>query len=175
MLFSNFIAADEKTACLIKHYDEYSNNRIALFEKMHVVYAKKHPKVYIVYAPILTGHGLFAQIDQFVFRHFAENNISKLKLRHGFTNATPNWIKDACRGRDCTNALYVKLLKLPEFKALYTQWDKARKEVKASYKQKGIAQAGRYYFELLGEKSTLPHARKDMSYYSIKTDQLVCD
>ncbi len=175
LLFSCFASANDKVACLIKHYDEYSNNRVALFEKMHLVYARKHPKTYTIYAPTLTGHRLFAQIDQFVFRHFAENDISKLRLRHGFTNATPNWIKDACKGRDCTNALYVKLLKFPEFNALYTQWNKARKEIKESYKQKGIAQAGRYYFDLLGEKSVLPHALKDMQYYNIKVPTLVCD
>jgi len=175
ILFSNFVSANENVACLIKHYDEYSDNRIALFKNMHRVYAQKHPETYKVYAPVLSRHALFARIDQFVFRHFAERDIRKLKLRHGFTNATPNWIKDACRGHDCTNALYLKLAALPEFDTLYTEWDSARKEAKASYKQKAIAQAGRLYFELLGEKSVLPHALKDMQYYDIKVPGLVCD
>jgi len=142
---------------------------------MHVVYEQKHPKIYKVYGPILTGHALFAKINQYVFHYFAEKDISKLKLRHGFINAVPNWIKDACNGRDCVNALYVKLEKLPEFDELYTQWDKVRKETKESYKQKEIANAGRIYFQLLGEKRVLPHAIKDMRYYGLKVNKLVCD
>jgi len=142
---------------------------------MHRVYEQKHPKIYKVYAPVLTGHALFAKIDQFVFHYFAEKEIGKLRLRHGFINAVPNWIKDACSGRDCINALHVKLAKLPEFNALYTQWDRFRKLTKESYKQKEIAQAGKFYFELLGDKNILPHALKDMQYYNIKVGKLMCD
>ena len=175
ILFSSFISASESKACLLKHYDEYIENRITLFEKMHVVYAEKYPNVYKVYGPILTGHALFERINKLVFHHFAEHDINKLKLRHVFINAVPNWIKDACNGRDCINQLYVKLTKLPEFDELYTQWDKSRKQIKSSYKQKEIAHAGRIYFELLGEKAVLPHAVKDMRYYGIKVNKLVCE
>ncbi len=175
LLLSGPAAANGEVACLVKHYDEYSENRVALFEKMHRVYARKYPETYTVYASTLTGHRLFAQIDQFVFRYFAEHDLRKLKLRHGFTNATPNWIRDACKGRDCTNALYRKLSAFPEFNALYAAWEQARKETEASYRQKEIAEAGKRYFELLGEPSTLPHALKDMGYYRIRTDRLTCN
>ncbi len=168
-------SADEGNTCLLKHYDEYIENRITLFEKVDIVYKATYPKIYKVYKPVLTGHRLFAKINQFVFHHFVEHDIRKLKLRHGFINAAPNWIKDACNGRDCINALYVKLTKLPGFNALYTQWSEARKQIKKSYAQKEIAQAGSTYFKLLGEKSVLPYALKDMRYYGLKVDKLVCE
>ena len=174
ILFASIAFADEGKACLLKHYDEYTDNRVALFEKVHVVYKQKYPKVYEVYEPVLRGHALFAKIDQYVFHYFAEKDISKLKLRHGFINAVPNWIDDACNGRDCVNALYVNLMEYPAFAALYEQWDKARKQSKESYKQKGIARAGSIYFKLLGEKDVLPHAIKDMRYYGLKVNKLVC-
>ena len=142
---------------------------------MHVVYEQKHPKVYEVYEPVLTKHALFAKINQYVFHYFAEKDPNKLMLRNGFTNAVPNWIDDACAGRECINALYVKLTKFPEFDTLYTQWDKVRKQTKKAYKQKEIAQAGRIYFELLGEKDVLPHAIKDMRYYDFKVTKLTCE
>lgn len=174
IVFAGIASADDKTACLLKHYDEYSNNRVTLFEKVQVVYEQKHPKVYEIYGPVLRGHALFAKIDQYVFHYFAEKDISRLKLRHGITNAVPNWIKDACNGRDCVNALHMKLIEFPEFDALYTQWNKLRKQTNSSYKQKEIAQAGKMYFELLGEKSILPHALKDMRYYGLKVNKLIC-
>jgi len=175
MLFANIASASEGKACLLKHYDEYIENRITLFEKVDVAYKAKHPKIYKVYKPVLTGHKFFAKINQFVFHYFFEKDFSKLKLRHGFINAAPNWIEDACNGRDCINALYVKLTKLPGFNELYTQWSEARKQTKKSYAQKDIAQAGSIYFKLLGEKSVLPHALKDMRYYGLKVNKLVCE
>ncbi len=175
LLFASVTSADEGIACLLKHYDEYIENRITLFEKVDVVYKAKYPKIYKVYKPVLAGQRLFEKINQLVFHHFIEHDISKLKLRHGFINATPNWIKDACNGRDCVNALHVKLTKLPGFNTLYAQWSIARKQTKKSYAQKGIAQAGSTYFKLLGEKDVLPHALKDMRYYGLKVDKLVCE
>jgi len=175
ILFASTVSADEDNACLLKHFDEFTDNRVTLFEKVHVVYKQKHPKIYQVYGPVLTGHALFAKINRYVFHYFVQKDINKLKLRHGFTNVVPNWIDDACAGRDCINALYVKLAKFPEFDALYTQWDKVRKQTKEAYKQKEIAQAGRIYFELLGEKGVLPHAIKDMRYYNFKANKLTCE
>lgn len=148
---------------------------MTLFKEVHVVYEQKYPKVYKVYGPVLTEHALFARINQYVFHYFVENDINKLRLRNGFTNVVPNWIKDACAGRDCVNALYMQLVKFPEFDELYTEWDKVRNQTKESYKQKEIAQAGRIYFELLGERSVLPHAIKDMRYYDFNVNKMACE
>ena len=96
-------------------------------------------------------------------------------MRHGIINAVPHWIKEACNGHDCINALYVKLVKFPEFDALYNQWDKVRQQSKHSYREKDIVQAGKIYFELLGEKDVLPYALKDMRYYGVKVNKLDCE
>ena len=95
-LLSLFIAgiacADESTACLLKYYDEYTTNRIELFEKAGIAYKAKYPRIYKVYAPVLKSHLLFAKTNQFVFHYLVRNNIDRLKLRHGFTNSVPPWM-----------------------------------------------------------------------------------
>jgi hypothetical protein len=37
-MLSSIAYADDKTACLLKYYDEYTTNRVALFEEMQPIY-----------------------------------------------------------------------------------------------------------------------------------------
>ncbi|HEC16799.1 MAG TPA: hypothetical protein ENI99_09560 [Sedimenticola sp.] len=174
-LMTGILCADESTACLLKYYDEYTANRLALFEQAGIVYKAKYARKYKVYAPVLESHALFAKVNRYVFHYLVKNDIGRLKLRHGFTNSVPPWIRDACTGKKCINALYVELTRFPEFVELYSRWEKAEERSAAAYKDSGITQAGKIYLNLLGEESVLPYAIKDMSYYGLKVTQLICE
>jgi len=172
ILLSGNAHSNDVSTCLMEQYDKYATNRIALFAKARVLYKSKFTAEYTVYGPILIAHALFTRINQYVFHYFMQRDISKLKLNHGITNSVPNWVKDACSGRNCVNRLHIKLSKSPQFDKLYSQWSRSRKKTKEAYHQKKITQAGKLYFQLLKDDAVRPHAIKDMAFYGVKVSQL---